>query len=131
MTLAPDTIAALARRLDEAERTRTQLRQFSLDHHTETFAGWKTNSFQSPDVLDVPVTATGATVLPMTAPATAVLRAAGLDLARTASSAERALDLVTDPPGRRPGPPPAKPLPARPAPPPPLQPPNPGTGIPR
>ena len=107
------------------------LRQFSLEHHAETFAGWKPDSLQSPDVLDVPVTATGATVAPMTAPATAVLRAAGLDLARTASSAELALDLVADPLGRRLGPLPAVPLPARPAPPPPHLPPTPGGGIPR
>ncbi len=32
MTLSPETIADLAARLDQAERTRTQLRQFSLDH---------------------------------------------------------------------------------------------------
>ena len=107
------------------------LRQLSLEHYAETYAGWKTDSLQSPDVLDVPVTATGNTVMPMTAPATAVLRAAGLDLARAASSAEQALDLVADPLGRRLRPLPAVPLPARPAPPPPHLPPTPGGGVPR
>src|SRR5579872_6353209 len=32
MALSPDLVADLAHRLDHAERTRTQLRQFSLDH---------------------------------------------------------------------------------------------------
>jgi hypothetical protein len=111
--------------------TERVLRQFSQEHRAETFAGWKTDSLRSPDVLDVPVTATRNHVRAMTAPATATLRAAGVDLARAASSAEQALDLVAGPLRRRTGPLPAVPLPARPAPPPPDLPPTPGSGVPR
>jgi hypothetical protein len=106
------------------------LRRFTLQHHAQTGAGTSPDSPDSPDVLDVPVTATGSTVVPMSAPATAVLRAAGLELARAASSAERAVDLAAGPERRR-RPPLPVPLPARPAPAAPHQPPNPSTGIPR
>ncbi len=107
------------------------LRRLTLEHHVRTGAGTRVDSPESPDVLDVPVTATGSTVVPMTAPAAAVLRAAGLDLARAANSAERAVDLAAGPTDRRPRPPVPVPLPARPAPAAPHQPPNPSTGIPR
>lgn len=49
---------------------------------------------ESPDVLDTPVTARRDWLRPMSAPAGSILREAGMNLARAATSAERAIELA-------------------------------------
>lgn len=77
------------------------LRQISLEQHNSggpTVDG--SEALESPAILDVPVTANGVTVVPMTSQATAVLRVAGLNLARAANNAEQAVNLAAGTPAR-------------------------------